>query len=117
MQKLNIIKTEENLTYVKVPYDYKDAFKKKFKGKVSWNGSMKCWIVKNAEEEVEKYVEMKNKRITKGTATTNSSKKRTYRAYSDKENFEDFCADFGYEYLLDGRESEAWKLYNNWKGE
>jgi hypothetical protein len=106
-------------TKVRVPYDYKNAFKRKFKAK--WNKEEKVWEVpeflSETKEfsELEKYVEMKNKRIENGTATKNTKKKRkksSNSSVSEREAFEDYCADNQLDYLLDtNREEEAYNEF------
>lgn len=81
----------EKETHVYVPYEYKNDFKRKFNGHVKWDSSEKCWIVFGIDrEEVEKYVERKNKRIEKGNPAPRKRSKKIKKLLKDY-TLEDYC--------------------------
>ena len=97
---------------VVVPFDYKNAFKRKMKQegfRISWNSSSKSWTVsqtcRTSEEASAKlnivlnYIEMKNKRINKGTAVKNGrvdlAVEDFYRRERIEEDFRVYCEDMG----------------------
>ena len=113
--------SEEQVSiFIYVPFDYKNAFKRKFKP--SWNNSEKLWVVTVSEDyadetiaEIETYIEMKNKRIEKGTAAKNGKKdqariKRNTNRKALREAFEDYCDDL--DIFSDEERARAWKEFN-----
>ncbi len=102
--ELHIQSQNDSSFFVVCPYDYKNAFKSRFKAK--WNGATKTWVVsKNTttEEELKDYIYRKNSKISKGTAkknSTNASKSYSASYVSEREAFEDYCADNQLDYTM-----------------
>lgn len=110
---LKIVGECDTYFYVKCPYIFKNAFKKKFKA--TWKAEGKSWKVSKSsfyKFEILDYVYTKNKKISKGTAKA-ETKKRVTNSYSTQSAFEDYCNDNQLDYKMGtSREGEARAEFN-----
>lgn len=92
---LRIVSENNKYFLVTCPYDYKDAFKSKFKA--TWDSCNKVWEVSKSsftKADLYDYFYIKNKKINNGTAVKIKITK-TKSISTSKQNFEEFCEDVG----------------------